>query len=101
MSTMSMTSSGLLTASAQVTLLAGRLHALVVTADGTNVATVTVHDSENSTTTGKVLLATIIVPAGQRFDNIMLPEQGVDAGRGLYCTITGTGANAIVYYSNA
>ena len=92
------TSSGLLAASATVSANIGRFWGLQVLTDGTNAATVTVYDSENSTISGRVELAKLIVAGADRHAEVIF-NVGVVANRGIRVEISGTGANAIVYYS--
>lgn len=93
------TSSGLITSATQVSLLSCRLQSLQVNTDGTNPATVIVYDSENSTTSGKTILAKAIVPGLQGGEFRHFNDDGIYASRGLYVTISGTGAEAIVAYA--
>ena len=98
MDSIAVTSSGRQTASVVVSAAAGRLHGLVVETDGTNAATVTVYDNASASATGNIV-GRLIVAGADRNANIIFFEQGVEALRGLYLEVTGTGAAAIVYYS--
>lgn len=91
-------SSGLLTASAQVSTLAGRIYGLQVTGDATNAGLAIVYDSENSTVSGKTVLCKVRVTAGAPSNEIVFNE-GVILNRGIYVALTGTGCEAIAYYS--
>jgi hypothetical protein len=90
-------SSGRKTSSAVISALPGRLHGIVVETDGTNAATVIVYD--NASTAAGAELGRLIVAGATRNGVLMLPTQGVEAANGVYVAISGTGAGAIVYYS--
>jgi len=92
------TSSGLKTSSAVIYDKSCRLQSVQVNTDGTNAATVIVYDSEDTTTSGRLVLAKFIVPGAQGGDFRHFNDIGIYANRGLYCTISGTGAEAIVAY---
>jgi hypothetical protein len=92
-----LTSSGALAASAVVLAQQGGIMSVIATADGTNAATVHVWDSENSTTSGKTKLATVIVDAGLVYEQ-MSANRLIKANRGIYVEISGTGAGAIIHY---
>lgn len=81
-------SSGLLTAATQITTAQGVLQAVSCTG-----GTIVVYDSENSTTTGKTILAKVVAPAT---DTITFHvDDGTSFMKGLYVTVTG---EAIVSY---
>jgi hypothetical protein len=92
---MSSLSTDLLTASAVVSDHKDYLNAVVVNADGTNIATVIVYDNA-SAASGKVL-AKVVVPASSRTQSIVF-NRGVQSSNGLYISIAGIGAEAQVYY---
>ena len=81
-------SSGLLTSATQITTAQGTLQAVSCTG-----GTITVYDSENSTTTGKTILAKVV--AGVE-TNTFHVDDGTSFMKGLYITITG--GDAIVSY---
>lgn len=80
-------SSGLLTSATQVAPNQGVLQAVEVTG-----GTITVYDSENSTTTGKRVLAKATSTADTVSVHI---DGGTSFMRGLYCTVTG---EAVVHF---
>jgi hypothetical protein len=89
-------SSGLLAASAVVMARPGRLSGLIVLTDGTNAATVTVYD--NATAASGKVLAKLIVAGASQSASLNLPSGRVTVDQGIYCSISGTGAAAIVHY---
>jgi hypothetical protein len=97
MNSIAITSSGLRTSDGIISNAPGRLHGICVGANGTDAATVIIYDNA-SAATGTVL-AKVIVDATATHENIVLPEQGVEALNGLYLDIGGTGAECVVYYS--
>jgi len=92
------TSSGLKSADAQITSMDSQLFIVQLLGDGTNAATLTVYDSENSTTAGKVVLAKLSLDAGLVQAESLSSDHGIVANRGIYCDISGTGAEYIVHY---
>jgi hypothetical protein len=88
------TASGRLDASAQVVGGVAYLTALTVLTDGTNAATVTLYDS--TAASGKII-AKLWVP-GAVYSDRMTWVFPVRANVGIYASISGTGANAIVEY---
>lgn len=74
-------SSGLLTGNTQVAPNQGVLQAVTVTG-----GTITVYDSENSTTTGKKVLLKLTSTTDSNSAHI---DGGTSFMRGLYCTVTG------------
>lgn len=95
---MAVTSSGLKAASAAITALPGRFHGLVVVTDGTNAATIIVYD--NASAASGTVLAKVLVPGASGYGVVQIPDQGIEAINGIYCSVSGTGAAAVVYYSN-
>jgi len=87
-------SSDLLSASAIVYTGRGTLNALTVLTDGTNPATVTVYD--NTAASGVVLMKGFV--QGTDRTNTIALNLAVRCKNGLYVSISGTGAAAIVYY---
>lgn len=87
-------SSGPKSASALVATGRNLLHGVIVAADGTNDATVTVYD--NTSAAGTKLLEVVVDGAirSQQFDF----SRPVVAELGLYVAISGTGAGATVFY---
>ena len=82
-------SSGLLTSATVVTDQQAVLLGAVVTN-----GTVVIYDSENTTTTGKVILASITAPATESV--IFHVDAGVSTMKGIYITITG--GNCTILY---
>lgn len=99
MSCYSATCTGALAAGASQSITANHalLLGIIVNTDGTNAATVTVFDNP-SAASGKVL-ARMIVPGATRFANFTAGDWGIEAMTGLFVTVTGTGSEAIVYWS--
>lgn len=93
------TSSGLKSADAQIMTMPGRLFIVSLLGDGTNAASVTVYDSEDSNTSGKVVLAKLNLDAGLVQAEAFVAEEGVICNRGIYCDVSGTGAEYLVHYS--
>jgi hypothetical protein len=89
------TSTGRQTADAQLVTGNGFLTAIMVEADGTNAATVELHDG---TGTSGTLLAKIIVDATLTNEAITFPHP-VRFNTGLYLNVTGTGCGATIHYS--
>lgn len=87
-------SSGLKAASAAIVSGPGLLRGLMVEADGTNAATVIVYDAASATGTE---LAKIVVDATLTYESVVF-ESGISADTGIYLSISGTGAKAIVLY---
>lgn len=90
------TSSDLLSADTAVVARRCLLRSLVVLADGTNAATVTIYD--NATSAAGKVLAKVIVDAGLTYESFSPSEYGVEASNGLFADVSGTGAAYIVYY---
>lgn len=90
-------SSGLIASSkAFLTTPAGHfICALLILTDGSNAATVTAYD--NATAGGGTVLFKGVVPGASNF-GMQIPGHIIRMVNGLYVTISGTGANAIVYY---
>lgn len=88
-------SSGLLTASGVVATGRNRIDSIVVLTDGTNAATVTVFD--NASAGSGLVLSKHSIP-GASLSTTFTPAYPIFCENGLYVTITGTGANAIVHF---
>jgi hypothetical protein len=90
-------SSGLLIASSVVSTIPGTICGVLVIADGTNAATATVYDNNAGVASGTVLWKSTtgagLYLSGGMFPNIIRNNTGI------YVAISGTGANAIVYYN--
>lgn len=86
------TSSGLKTASAQITSGPGALIGIDATPPDTGMTTITIYDSENSTTSGKLVIAEIHLDAGHISVNheYTIP---IAVNRGIYCTYSSSGSN--------
>lgn len=92
------TSSGLKVADAQITSMDSQLFNVQLLGDGTNAATLTIYDSENSSISGKLVLAKLSLDAGLVQAETLNSEHGIVANRGIYCDVSGTGAEYIVHY---
>lgn len=90
-------SSGLLAASAAVSALPAYVSSLQVVTDGTNQATVILYDNP-SAASGTVLVK-IVVP-GASGNGFMHFNSMLIANKGIYCSVSGTGAGAVVGYCN-
>ena len=89
------TSSGEKTSSTSILSGPGAVHTILVTADGTNAATVVVYDNTDASGT---ILARVVVDAGATFENCHLTTPVV-ANTGIYLSVSGTGAAAVVHYT--
>lgn len=87
-------SSGLKSSSAAIVSGPGKLRGVFAEADGTNAATIIVYDAASATGTE---LAKIIIDAGLTSDSAVF-ESGISADTGIYLSLSGTGAKAIVLY---
>jgi hypothetical protein len=79
-------------------------HGMVVATDGTNACTVSVYDSNNSTTSGKTLLFPTTVVTTSSTDRVrgIYFSPPVKANSGIFVDITvgvGGSCNYVVYYS--
>lgn len=92
------TSSGKKSTNTQVLAIGGTLLGLDVLPPTTGQAVLIVYDSENSDTTNKLILAEAHVDAGMPTLNHEFVRPVV-ANRGLYCTLTGTGAEYIIRFT--
>lgn len=88
-------SSGLKSASVVISARPARVKSVIAIADGTNAATVTVYD--NPTAASGTEMVQIIVDAGLTYE-MFQNDDGVEALTGIYLSISGTGAKAIVHY---
>jgi hypothetical protein len=95
------TSSGLKTTSAQITTLPSYLEAVLIDPPTSGITTLTIYDSENSDTTGKLVLAFFEKYAGESSD--IQPFKPVIANRGIYCVLSAplNTSSFIVHYSLA
>lgn len=87
-------STGVLTSNTSVFSGKNLVNGLIAGGDGTNVATITVYD--NTSASGSIIMQ-VIVPAGQR-QVLVFPMRSIQASLGLYVSVSGTGANAQLYY---
>lgn len=92
------TSSGKKSTDTQILLIGGTLLGIDVLPPTTGQAVLVIYDSENSTTAGKLILAECHVDAGMPTLNHEF-FRPVVANRGIYCTLTGTGAEYIIRYT--
>ena len=88
-------SSGLLTASGVVSVKATTICGIVCIADGTNAATCSLRDSVSSAS-GNYLWKNVVA-AGEYYGGGMFPNL-IQAYDGAYITLSGTGANAIIFF---
>lgn len=89
------TSSGLKSSSGVILAMPGTLRGVIAGADGTNAATIIIYD--NATTNAGTVLCKIVVDAGATHESVIL-EAGISANAGLYCALSGTGAEAVVLF---
>lgn len=93
------TSSGVKSASAQISVMPGAFAGIDATPPNAGYTNIVVYDSENSSVSGKLVLAEIHLDAGHISVNheYMLP---VAVNRGIYCvmTSTGTGSTYVARY---
>lgn len=89
-------SSGQKTASAQISQLPGGLVGLDITPPTSGYVHLTVYDSEDSNTAGKIILTEAYVDAGATGlnHNFYMP---LAVNRGLYCDLSGTGTGSAYY----
>lgn len=90
------TSSGLKVASGAIMTMPGKLMGLQGLADNTNAATIIVYDSPDAAS--GVVLAKIVVDATTTYEDAHIPDGGIAANQGLYLSISGTGAEAVVWF---
>jgi hypothetical protein len=88
-------SSGLLSSSGQVFTGTARLNAVTILTDGTNAATITIYD--NTSASGLVLYKGILAGASNSRDSIFISPVRCEIG--MYISISGTGANAILHFN--
>lgn len=95
------TSSGQKTTSVQVTTIPAMVSAVLVDPPSTGITTLTIYDSENSTTGGKLVLAYIEKYAGESSNQVLMPP--VIANRGIYCDFSNSAGSSsyIVYFTLA
>ena len=89
------TSSGLKSSSTAIHARSAVLTSLICEGDGTNVATIIVYD--NASAASGTIVAKAIVPAGARTVHLTF-DAPIVASNGLYLSVSGTGAGAIVHY---
>jgi hypothetical protein len=87
---------GAKTSSAIIKASPGILAHIVVTTDGANDATAQINDSPDSTLTSDAIVGYITVNAADRIGGIV--GLLVECTKGMYLTLTGTGATAYIYY---
>lgn len=90
------TSSGEQTGNAQISSNRAHLLGIELNPPATGLATLKIYDSENSTTSGKALVLSLTVAAGQSTLFITFPS-GRSANRGLYAVLTGTTSYLVGY----
>lgn len=88
-------SSGLQSASTSIYTGRGTLNAVTVISDGTNAATVTIYDNAIAAS-GNVL--SVVTISGGMDGQTVAWNLAVRCLNGLYCSVAGTGCQAIVYY---
>lgn len=89
------TSSGLKAASAVIHARSAVVTSVIAEGDGTNAATVIVYD--NASAASGTVLAKAIVPSGVRTIQLAF-DSPIVASNGIYLSLAGTGAGAIVHY---
>jgi len=87
-------SSGRLTTSTLIFNGRNRINAITLIADGTNAASISIYD--NNAATGKVA-AKVSAKAGEVLVHVVF-ENPVFLDLGLYAALTGTGAEAFVFF---
>ncbi len=92
------TSSGLKTSDTTICTRECYLHTIVLDPPSSGVATLTVYDSANSTTSGKNILWKMEVSAGTSSDPQHFTTP-VNANQGIHCVFTGTDSGFIIHYS--
>ena len=94
------TSSGRKTTSTQITTQPGYLCGIDANPPDSQIATLTIYDSENSDTTNKLVLAEVYLDAGFMSVSHEFPNP-IHANRGIYAELTSSGSNAnfIIRYS--
>lgn len=90
-----LTSSGEKTASAAVTTQKSILGGVLIITDGTNDATIIIYDNASAASGTKVWEA--VVTGSDNYGGGIFPHP-IRCSKGIYISIAGTGASAIVYY---
>lgn len=92
------TSSGLKTASAQITNMSGFFHSIIINTPNTGITTVEIFNSGTSDTTGRVSLGRFSCAAGQNslYFAALVP---MCAERGIYASVLSGTAAFVVGYS--
>lgn len=95
------TSSGVKTTSAQITTIPAMISGILLDPPTTGMTTLTIYDSENSTTTGKLVLAYLEKFAGESSNQVALPP--VIANRGVYCELSAplSSSSYLIYFTLA
>ncbi len=88
-------SSGLKDADAAILAVPGKFGGVLIITDGTNPATVVVHDHA-SAASGTELFSGVV--AGASNFGSFFPSKSINARLGIFVNVTGTGAKYIVYY---
>lgn len=91
-----LTSSGLKSADAAITVMTSQLFSVQLFGDGTNPASLTIYD--NPSAASGLVIAKITLDAGLVEANPQIFNHGVVANNGIYCDVSGTGAEYIVHY---
>lgn len=91
----SLTTSGLLSASAAVYALPGKLWGLSLS-PAAAASTLIIYD--NASAASGTVLAKLVVPANSATVDIVF-NQGIQAQIGIYASLSGAAADAVVYYS--
>lgn len=90
------TSSGLKAASAVIYAQPCKLTGLLAGADNTNAATIIVYD--NASAASGTVLWKVVVDATTTYADAHIPEGGIVALNGIYLSMSGTGAEALVTF---
>lgn len=92
--------SGLLSTDTQIRTDECKVVAVIPIANGTDQATISVHDAASSADASDAnKIAELIVDAGLTAGPILEVDRGITCNNGIYLNLTGTGAKAIVLYS--
>lgn len=91
-----LTSSGLKSSSAVIAAMPAQLFNVQLLGDGTNAAVLTVYD--NASAASGTVLAKLRLDAGLVQAEHLISEHSIVANQGIYCEVSGTGAEYIVHF---
>lgn len=95
------TSSGLKTASEQITVRHSLVTGIELLSDGTNADILTVYDTADGAagvTAGAKVLQKVKLAGADFHTYVVMPEGGVEALKGIYCVASGTGVEYVIHY---